>query len=187
MIVSIFIWTWNFQFLTEKNEILLTSSCRSQEQISTTEQLIILEINIGQELLLLEFPGILPENSKMSSISRGISSSETRDDGSQLNRSLNNLYNKKITMIRSCSEVMSRVDYSSWPGHLHTRSAVANEMPLIGECRYCDQSCRCSCCPCCDHLVIIFTPVCSKHSKKKALFSHFIFWSIIFHFLYSFL
>lgn len=115
----------------------------------------------------------------MSSISRGISRSETRDDGSQLNRSLNNLYNKKITMIRSCSEVMPRVDYSSWPGQLHTRSAVANEMPLIGECRYCDQSCRCSCCPCCDHLVIIYAPVCSKHSKKK-LYFHILFFGVSF-------
>ncbi|KAM3719526.1 hypothetical protein ACO02O_11395 [Dirofilaria immitis] len=104
----------------------------------------------------------------MSSISTETSRSEALNDNNRLNRSLNNLYNKKIMMIRSCSEVAPRVSHSSCPDQLgHSGSAVSSEMPLIGECRYCDQSCRCSCCPCCNHLIIIYAPVCSKIFFKK--------------------
>uniref|UniRef100_A0A0R3RKG1 Uncharacterized protein n=1 Tax=Elaeophora elaphi TaxID=1147741 RepID=A0A0R3RKG1_9BILA len=76
------------------------------------------------------------------------------------NRTNNSTCDKRVAMIRSCSEVTPRIDYTTWPGHLvhRNRSGTSNEIPLIGECRYCDQSCRCSCCPCCDHLVIIYAP-----------------------------
>ncbi|EJW75739.1 hypothetical protein WUBG_13351, partial [Wuchereria bancrofti] len=96
----------------------------------------------------------------MSSTSKGITRNETLDDSNQSDHSQHNLYNKKTTMMRSCSEVTPRVDYySSWPGQLaHSKSSASSEMPLIGECRYCDQSCRCCCCPYCDHLIIIYAP-----------------------------
>lgn len=104
----------------------------------------------------------------MSSFSRGITRSEALDDGNQLNNSLYHLYQKKLTMIRSCSEITRKGDYSSWPGQLtRSKSGTSNEMPLIGECRYCDRNCRCSCCPRCDHLVIIYAPVCFKTFRKK--------------------
>uniref|UniRef100_A0A1I7VQB4 Phosphodiesterase n=1 Tax=Loa loa TaxID=7209 RepID=A0A1I7VQB4_LOALO len=108
----------------------------------------------------------------MSSISKGISESEVLDDGNQLNYSPHNLYDKKITMIRSCSEMTPRVDYySSWPSQLaHSRSGASNEMPLIGACRYCDRECRCFCCPCCDHFVIIYAPA-SKPRLSSITFS----------------
>ncbi|VIO93534.1 35-cyclic nucleotide phosphodiesterase family protein [Brugia malayi] len=108
----------------------------------------------------------------MSSNSKGITRSEALDESNQLDHSRHNLYDKKITMMRSCSEVTPRVDYySSWPGQLaHSRSGASSEMPLIGECRYCDQSCRCSCCPCCDHLIIIYAPS-SKPRLSSITFS----------------
>ncbi|VDK69341.1 unnamed protein product [Litomosoides sigmodontis] len=104
----------------------------------------------------------------MSSISHGISRGETLNDGNQLHNFSRHAYRKKVTMIRSCSEVTPRIEYSSWPGQLaQSKSTTSNEIPLIGECRYCDQSCRCSCCPFCDHLVIIYAPVCFKFFQKK--------------------
>ncbi|KAL3994296.1 3'5'-cyclic nucleotide phosphodiesterase family protein [Acanthocheilonema viteae] len=107
----------------------------------------------------------------MSSMSRGISKDETSDDANQLNNSLHHLCHKKITMIRSCSEITPQADHSSWPGQLTiSRSSTSNEMPLIGECRYCDQNCRCSCCPFCDHLVIIYAPA-SKPRLSSITFS----------------
>uniref|UniRef100_A0A915Q2W8 Uncharacterized protein n=1 Tax=Setaria digitata TaxID=48799 RepID=A0A915Q2W8_9BILA len=104
----------------------------------------------------------------MSSVSTGIPKDEDLDESKGTNDSFRSLYDKKITMVRSCSELTPRTDHSSWPGQLaNSRSAISSEMPLIGECRHCARNCRCSCCPCCDHLVIIYAPVCSKISKER--------------------
>ncbi|CAG9533908.1 unnamed protein product [Cercopithifilaria johnstoni] len=107
----------------------------------------------------------------MSSASRRISKGEALDDGKLLNNSLHQLHEQNVTMIRSCSEVIPRVNNSLWPGQLtHSRSAISSEMPLIGECRHCDQICRCSCCPYCDHVVIVYSPA-SKPRLSNITFS----------------